>query len=142
MENYTKKIVQFDGKPHTVEIIKDGKHLCCTIKEVSGIIFQAKEEDNIEEKAIAMLSMWKKHESIWGMKNLKMKQFNFQIFKHTFRITLMTPYASKSWLYHWYKSKSIKSFTIRLCGINLYYAEPNSKEKLLKKIQERAIAKG
>lgn len=132
-----KKQIEFDGKTWNIDVVIDSGCHVGHIVEEPGIIFQAIDEADVYNKAMSGLQMWKKHMSVWGVKNMKTKQFSFKPFGSTLRITLFTPYASKSWLWMWHRSKNIKQFTIRLCGINIYWAEKNSKEKLQQKLLEK-----
>jgi len=130
-----KKSINIAGKVYNIECELDGDQYCCRILEIDQI-YEATEED-IEKRGISMIQAWNKHWSIWGMKNLKTKAFNFKPFGHTLNITLFSPYADKAWFWHYHRAKKIKSFTIRFLGINVYYAEPNAREKLMSQLLEK-----
>ncbi len=129
LPRYSKQ-VEFDGKTWNIDVTIDNGHHVGHIVEEPSIIFQAIDEADVYTKSMAMLKMWKKHNTIWGMKRLKMKQFYFKPFGHTLNVTLITPYASRAWLWMWYKSKNVNSFTLRIFGVNVYWAEKNAREKL------------
>lgn len=136
LPTYTKQI-EFDGNSWTLFVIVDGEYHVAHVVEEPGIIFQADDEIDVEKKAKSALGAWKKHMSIWGIKNMKTKQFCFKPFGTSLRITFMTPYADRSWLWLWYRSKNIKSFSIRICGINVYWAEKDASKKMEAKLLEK-----
>ena len=131
-----KYTIEYKGKNYTIRVTKDdNEHFSCFIEEINQC-FYVNSEDEIMKKGNSFIEMWVKHNATWGIKNLKTKVFKFSPFKSKLVITLMTPYASKSWFWQWHKAKNIKAFTLRICGINIYWSEPNATEKLNKAISE------
>ncbi len=134
------KIIKYKDKEYHIEYSDEGDHYFCRILEIDQI-YSAKTEQDIEVIGASCVGAWIKHNSIWGIKNLKTKQFMFQAFGYKFRFTIMTPYLSKGWLWRWFRYTGCSGFAIRVCGLDLNVTEKNSTEKLIAAIHAKAAAK-
>lgn len=120
--------ITFDKQDYTVICVLEHNTYSCHIKEKPELIFQTSQENRISNLALILLESDKK----WGVKNIKSYGTKFQIGNKNIRLSFITPYGSKYWLWHFRKSSNF--FTLRFCGIHINICEKDILKKLLNKI--------
>lgn len=141
MKDYKIIDIELDNRLYNLYCVdvKDPKHGNYThyyvkswVKIMGDLICEADSDEEAIEKAKIMIKAANKHNSIYGMKNMRTWSVGFKC-----RITLLSFYASRNWFWYFNRSKNIFSFHIRILGIQVHISEINSTEKLINKLKEK-----